>query len=394
MLRSLMVVLFLIEPLLLTAGEWSGQAALEGFAFSRNGLDPNQENTAFSAFIEPEYYHAWDNDRQSLTVKAFFRYDAQDSERTHWDLRELTWLRAADSWELRLGVRKVFWGVTESFHLVDIINQTDLVENFDGEEKLGQPMVNLAWIKDWGTIDVFLLTGFRERTFPGREGRLRFPVEVDTDRARYESGAEEHRLDGAIRYQHSLGAWDIGLSHFYGTSREPVLQFVQAEDAPVLEPYYPVIHQSGLDLQGTFGGWLLKLEGAYRSNFGDADFAAGVAGFEYTFFDVRASGLDIGLLAEYLWDERDQAATHPFADDVFLGTRLALNDTFDTTFLAGVVLDTNDHGRFWNLEASRRLNDQLKLSLELRNFSGTDPVDLLDAFSRDDHLRLELAYFW
>ena len=61
----------------------------------------------------------------------------------HGDIRELAYVHASDDWELRLGIRKEFWGVTEFQHLVDVINQTDGVEDFDGEDKLGQQMVNL-----------------------------------------------------------------------------------------------------------------------------------------------------------------------------------------------------------------------------------------------------------
>ena len=45
------------------------------------------------------------------------------------------------------GVRRVFWGVAESNHLVDVINQTDAIENPDQEDKLGQPMLNLAYVE-------------------------------------------------------------------------------------------------------------------------------------------------------------------------------------------------------------------------------------------------------
>lgn len=378
----------------LWAGEWQGQVALENTGFARTG-SADQHNQVYSFMVEPEYYHTWDNHQQSLTVKAFYRYDSRDSERTHWDIRELTWLHASQKLEWRLGVRKVFWGVTESFHLVDIINQTDLVENLDGEEKLGQPMINLAWINAWGTVDVFLLTGFRERTFPGRDGRLRSSLAVDSERAAYESGAAEHHLDGAVRYQHSLGAWDLGLAHFHGTSREPLFRPIVAADGDVaLQPYYPQIDQTSLDLQGTFGSWLLKLEGAYRAGFGETDYAAAVAGFEYTFFDVRGSGLDIGVLAEYLYDERAELAGQPFADDWFIGSRWAWNDTAGSELLVGLVFDPDNGGRFWNLEANRRLSDQLKVSLELRNFSHTRTEELLHSFARDDHFRVNLAYYF
>ncbi len=73
--------------------------------------------------------------------------------------------------ETRVGVRRVFWGVTEFQHLVDIINQSDSVEDIDNEDKLGQPMINLSLVKDWGIVDFFVLPYFRERTFAGAEGR-------------------------------------------------------------------------------------------------------------------------------------------------------------------------------------------------------------------------------
>ena len=47
-------------------------------------------------------------------------------------LRELSLLWISGNWETRIGVSKVFWGVAESQHLVDTINQTDLAANPDG----------------------------------------------------------------------------------------------------------------------------------------------------------------------------------------------------------------------------------------------------------------------
>jgi len=49
---------------------------------------------------------------------------------------------------LLVGINSVFWRVVESNHLVDILNQTDLIEDIDGEEKLGQPMISLSTQQD------------------------------------------------------------------------------------------------------------------------------------------------------------------------------------------------------------------------------------------------------
>ena len=206
------------------AAEWSGHIAAEPRLFPQAPLSSAQHKEGnLSIVFQPEFYHEWANGDMSLTVESYLRLDQHDSKRTHFDIRELFWQKVADSWELRIGIGKVFWGVAESQHLVDIINQTDLVENIDGEDKLGQPMVNLTWIQSWGTVDFFILPFFRERTFPGEEGRLRFPLPVDTDHAIYESDAEERHVDWAIRWSHTLGDFDIGAAHFYGTSREPGL---------------------------------------------------------------------------------------------------------------------------------------------------------------------------
>jgi len=166
-MKYLASFLALFFSLNVSAGEWSGNIAAEYRYFSDAPLSATQHDNYTSISIQPEWFHEWDGGKQSLTFTPFLRQDQHDDERSHSDIRELTWLKAADDWELRIGIRKIFWGVTESQHLVDIINQTDLVENTDGEDKLGQPMVNVALIRDWGTLDLFVLPYFRERTFAG-----------------------------------------------------------------------------------------------------------------------------------------------------------------------------------------------------------------------------------
>ena len=73
---------------------------------------------------------------KNFALEVFARADENDEERNHFDIAELYWTLPSDEWELLIGINKVFWGVTESAHLVDIINQTDQVESFTGEEKL------------------------------------------------------------------------------------------------------------------------------------------------------------------------------------------------------------------------------------------------------------------
>ncbi len=372
----------------------SGYVGIENLGFFNTPLDSQQHNHYLSGSIEPEIYHEWDNGSQSLAFVPFYRIFQHDSRRTHFDIRELTWLKVANDWELRVGFRKEFWGVSESQHLVDIINQTDLVENSDTEDKLGQPMINLALINDWGTFDFFLLTGFRERTFAGKEGRFRSIPELDVGEERYEKHGIEKHMAYAFRWSHSIGDWDIGLSHFYGTSRDPTILVEVGETGEIqLIPLYEMIHQTGVDVQMTQENMLWKLESIVRSGQGKTYFA-GTGGFEYSFYNVSETGLDIGIVAEYLYDSRGSHAPVVFQDDFLAALRFALNDEQSTEILAGVIFDRTSNTKFYNVEASRRLGDNWKAELEVRFFSSGPANDPAFIFRNDDHARFELRYYF
>ncbi|MCK5226359.1 MAG: hypothetical protein KAQ89_06535, partial [Planctomycetes bacterium] len=161
----LIVTLGLIYPSVTIAGELSGYIAAESRTFLDDATFSGQKRDDYSFAFQPEYYHEWE-DGSSFIFVPFLRLDSADSRRTHFDIRELNYLWLTDEYELRVGIGKVFWGTTEFVHLVDIINQTDLIENIDGEDKLSQPMVQLSIDRDWGVLDMFVLPYFRERTFP------------------------------------------------------------------------------------------------------------------------------------------------------------------------------------------------------------------------------------
>ena len=261
--------------------EWDFSATLEleSRLFASDaahvGQDADRGQYALAALGEIR----WRNDEgsQRASIIPRFRWDATDPERNLVDFSEFYWAREGQSSELLVGANTEFWGVAESVHLVDIINQTDSASDIDGEDKLGQPMVNLVVRRDWGELGFYAMPYFRDRTFAGSRGRFRGPLLVDTDRPVYESSAGRNHIDVAFRYSHFIGAVDIGVSAFSGTSREPRL----IPDSGVLRPYYDQIDQAGVDLQYTGDAWLWKFEGIVRNCYADTFFAA-VGGFEYT----------------------------------------------------------------------------------------------------------------
>ncbi|MFQ5450208.1 MAG: hypothetical protein ACE5E9_06235 [Nitrospinaceae bacterium] len=369
-----------------------GFVAGEARLFTNPALQSEQENHEFSGVAAPEYYHEFD-DGSLFTLVPFYRQDSVDSQRTHFDLREFTLVVPRDGWELRLGVRKVFWGVTETQHLVDIINQTDLVESPDLEEKLGQPMINLSIDREWGTLDFFYMPFFRERTFPGRRGRLRLPLVVDTGQTAFESPSKEWHTDIAFRYFNTIGKWDIGLSEFVGTGREPSFRLGLNNDGNlVLTPLYEQINQTGLDVLFVEDNWIWKLEVIHRNGQGNEDFFAWIGGFEYTFSGLAGRGMDLGVLGEWSFDDREDESSNPLQNDLTAGLRFAFNDVEGTEILIALVQDLKRETRSFFIEASSRLTDHWRLTFEFRALFDQPLDDPGFALRDDDFFQVELAY--
>jgi len=373
--------------------EVRGNLELQGRFFIEDALFPSQHDTDFSLAAAPEFFWSWNNGDDSLEFVPSLRVDQHDDERTHGDIRELSWIHVADDWESRVGVRRVFWGVTEFQHLVDIINQSDSVEDVDNEDKLGQPMVNLSLVKDWGIVDFYILPYFRERTFAGEEGRPGLPF-INTDDALYQSSDEEEHIDFAVRWAHSIGDYEVALSVFDGTSREPILVPTNAPNDPLeLTPYYQQITQLGFELQANIEDSLWKLEMIHNQN-DIEDYIALQGGIEYTQYGVMDSSADLGWLVEYGWDERGDESGGNFQNDLFVGNRLALNDVDSTEVLFGFSYDFDFESTSVLLEASKRFGDSLKMSVDLRMFESDDFNDPIYLFRRDDHLQVTAQYYF
>lgn len=406
---------------LLMAASVSSQAELNltsqldyeatGF-FADSKVSDNDTRLNQSVAFRTELYKELEGD-QSITFKPFVRWDENDDERTHGDIRELIWHKVADEYELKAGIGKVFWGVTESSHLVDIINQTDGVESLDGEQKLGQPMVQLLLERDWGNLDVFVLPYHRERTFVGEDGRLGSGQNYAD--AIYESSDEENHVDVAARFYTYVDEFEYAVSLFHGTSREPSLGYDGVQSK--LLPYYAQITQLGLEMQYLTEGWAWKFEGIVRDGMpenhmqtlaGDLPvflgplglsvapsetYFATTAGFEYTQVGILDTRIDLGWVVEHSYDSRQaDASASAFEHDVLLATRWAANDAASSTLLAGVLVDYEYSDYSLSIEGNTRVLNNMTVALEARFFA-PDKENPLWGFRNEDFVKLTLSYY-
>lgn len=378
-------------PTSTSAEELALELALEGRFFSETGsAGTHREGAAIS--LQPSLTHALESKALYFTFEPFARWDQHDEERNHLDIRELKAIKVLDDWELEAGISKVFWGVAESNHLVDTINQTDFLEGIDGEDKLGQPMLRASRIFDQSSLGLWLLPYFRERAFLGTESRFALPFPIDEDSVQYESGDEEKHVDYALRYSGYAGQMDYGLSWFEGTSREAQLR-PTSDAANAFLPFYAQVQRAGIDAQYTADAWLWKLEAIHQQAEQD-DYHATVGGLEYTIFGVNDGAYDLGFLAEHSHDSREDAQAVLLQNDMFVGARASFNDAESSAILAGGFFDLDDDSQVFRVEASRRVFGDAKLSIEAQVFSHVDSGNLSFAARDNDFIELELAWFF
>ncbi|NCF79368.1 MAG: hypothetical protein GWP34_05650, partial [Alphaproteobacteria bacterium] len=123
-------------------------------------------------------------------------------------------------------------------------------------------------------------------------------------------------------------------------------------------------------------------------------------GFEYTFYNLFASGTDLGLVAEYMYDERKEKSPHPFGNDVGIGLRWTANDPQSTAILVGGLIDLDTDSSSISLEAERRLGRSFKAILEARFTDKVGATDsgkqdlLAKALADEDAVRFRLAYYF
>ncbi|ODA35988.1 hypothetical protein A8L45_02630 [Veronia pacifica] len=393
----------------LFGAELRGNITLEHRQFFHEG-SLNQGTAQSSLILNPELYFKSDDGNTSFTYEPRNRFDRLDDGRNQMDLRQGLFQYHKNNFGTRVGVGQTFWGVMESVNIVDVINQTDAVDTFDGSEKLGQPMLNIIIDSEYGTLDSYYLPYFRERSFAGYQGRLAFPG-LANQGANFESGLDEYKGDFAFRFSQIYGAWDLALSVFHGTSREPYYtingklmtsrqpgESIIPSKAINIAPFYAQMTQYGVESQYAIGDWLLKLEAVYRKC--KADHTAVTLGTEYQLYGLEEyiglelDGHELTVYGEYLYDSRGDRAFTLFQNDIFLGLNWNLHDFRNTEFQIGLFQDTTDiESRIWQLEVSSRIITDWKWSLSGHIFDSQSPDDALYRLREDDFVQFGISYF-
>ncbi|MCP8686982.1 hypothetical protein [Marinobacterium sedimentorum] len=383
--------------LLLSVDAWAGQPrgnlTLDMAAYPKQPLFDDQNDSrlhpSLSASID---WTARLSSNLRFDFSAKGRVSTQAQDRLFGDIREsLLRFRVADI-DVKAGVVQENWSVLEAWNPVDIVNQRDLVEDFQGDAKLGQPGVTATTVyNDW-VLSAFLLPYNRERRIAEGEDRLR-NLPAPLQEAEFEDG--QGRSSVALRGQYRLGDFDLALSYFNGHAREPIYRpIIGSEGLVGFDEVYESVSQTGAELLYVIGDSVLKGEVIYRSAASD-DFAAAGMGSETTFNQLTNGFDSMTLYLEAYYDGRsDQAALAPFQRDIYIGARYNLNDVYDSLVDVRLTHDLEFHSSLVDIRASRRLGKQQTLELQLLAPLSVEKDRALQGYENDQYARLSWAWYF
>ena len=384
LIRSFAAVLLIVQPAF--AGEVNGTLS------SRLDFFPDHADGTISegrsAEVKIDAFHDFEDSR--IVAELIGRVDEKDSGRRITESRQAYIRTPVAGFDFFIGNRQEFWGKAESKNVVDVINQSDAASNEGQSAKLGAPSISAERYLDIGDLQLWYIAGFREKTFNDSDAHPSSGLPVSTAQFVRKDGKDAD--DFAARLSSFLGDWDIAGSVFYGTAREPILSVVN--DGNALNPYYALQKSVGLEAQYTGDATLLKwesLHGTQSSLQGSHDFAAAVAGVEYTYYGAFETVWDIGLIGEIQHDDRPQSAANQFG---VAGVRLIFNDVADSNILFLASADRKVDQSRVSFEASRRINDYTSMKLSTQFYNARTPTKALGTLADDDAVTLTLNMYF
>ena len=100
-------------------------------------------------------------------------------------------------------------------------------------------------------------------------------------------------------------------------------------------------------------------------------------------------------MAEYQYDSREDGSIAIGQNDAFVGTRIAFNDAASSDLLAGISQDLDSSGtQSFVMEFATRINEGLKLNVDVFLPMSDDDENVSYQFKRDDYIQLSLNYYY
>ena len=365
---------------------------LEGRYFPHSPLYEDQSEESVQPGITLRASNAFRfGERVDLVFSGLASFTANAERPRHADATEAYLGYRGDHWNMRVGVLTERWGVLDAYSPVNQFNQVDLLADYEGSIRLGQPGAALSVHGE-----KWMLTLVGASYMPKRrmgEGEDRFRVAgIPLGSSWFEHGDEFPTWGARFLWRHD--GLDLAVSHFRGHSRDPEFGFELTPYGPLLHPEYRIVEQTGLELQAVLGNYVLRGETARRSGQTGGSFTSSGVGVERMFYAFSGTK-DLSLYTEYYYDDRPETApVNAFDNDLVLGAKLILNDAASTEFGVRAIRDLEVDSTLLDFTYQRRLWKDTVLGAKWRSLHNASKDPALSSFRRDNTFTLSLSHYF
>ncbi|MDD1794223.1 hypothetical protein LRP50_13865 [Enterovibrio sp. ZSDZ42] len=300
-----------------------------------------------------------------------------------------------DNFDITAGYDVVFWGATEGAQILDILNQRDLGADFDGDVKLGQPLLSLTSSLGDGLATFYYLPYTPKRRFRDNSERLTAGFDINENSAQWLDHQDAYYPGFAGRYALTASSMDIALIGFHGVNRSPAF----IPQAGQFSPVYSVATQVGVDVQWVSEDLLTKLEVLNVSDaptiYGRFDTATQwVISAEYSFYSVFDTIADIRMIAEYSDNSLGDRLLSLYQHDVLMAIHTSFNDVDSTSLSVSWLHDLDSYSNLIDISLTHRLNDNIELEASLYELSSMASRDFFFGLEPDSFGEITLTYYF
>ena len=428
---------FLYRPLALAASPEVGGSVLVNEAYYPQAIssDLNRSVSLIRSDLDASLKAA---KNQRLKFSGDFQWrpdDKSTEERTFINVKEAYWDLKNKTFQLRLGLNSLAWGVTDGYNPLDVTNPRELIDPLQSE-KIGVPSI---WLNTTITSSAHIeaiyipwqlkskMPGIKSRWLPhdgisgkilnveyaGTENTVILPPEIEYQYLPDKDYDHASIGNFGLRLQMQVSDFDFSIVAFQGAAPLPQLSYFLNGTLTSVAPNYviassPLIQlQStqyrqnvvGASLVATLGGSIFRAETAYSAPQHPQPELRGamtetIIGVERS-MDISSTKIT-GVIQASLNHSRqsDNSPTTLTAllnRAVFGGVRVAHGESLQWYTFGGV--DTQSHGSVMSTQVTYSLSDLWKVSAEALVINGKSTT-ILGSYNRNGRVALSLTRIW
>lgn len=370
-----------------------GQVTISGTAFPRSPRLDEQAETATGTFTLEVDDTVAITDTLKAAFHTRFNLNANKDDVFFADARKAQLSYEGRNAAVQVGMVDMPWGFLNAENLVNIVNARDLVADYQGDVRLGQPGARFEYFGRSWSLSLFGSPLARKTRL--NEGRDRYRLtDLRLANEDFEHGQVSPQL--GARFYWRRDRFELALFQYTGHGDEPEFRPILGNRGPVgVEPRYRHIYQSGVAGQYTIGPYILRSETIYRRGQSGEPFFAGGLGIERNFVRAIADQGDIVTYLEgYLDGRPDSAPVESFDNDIAVGANFRFRDLRGTVLDTRLVWDWRRDSALVDITFERRIGSKFELeaSASVPLMAGDDPA--LRPIRRDQAVMISLSRFF